>query len=68
LLKLKSKYPNLEINQEFLINKENEYLLNEKIKHKNTIISMIQNSDFYKKDDIRIPKIKIDNKIIKNTK
>ena len=68
LLKLKSIYSNLEVNQEFLVNKENSYLLKTKVKQKNIIISTIHNSDFYKKNNIEIPNININNNLIKNTK
>jgi hypothetical protein len=46
-LLLKNKYPNLQVNQEFLLSYKNEELLEEKIKDKNTIISIIQNADYY---------------------
>ncbi|MBT3852661.1 hypothetical protein HOF65_01240 [bacterium] len=68
MLKLKSIYSNLEVNQEFLVNKENSYLLKTKVKQKNIIISTIHNSDFYKKNNIEIPNININNNLIKNTK
>ena len=68
LLKLRSKYPNLEVNQEFLLNKENQHILETKVKQKNIIISTIQNSDFYNKDDIIIPNIVINDKTMRKTR
>jgi MoaA/NifB/PqqE/SkfB family radical SAM enzyme len=68
LLNLQKEYPNLEVNQEFLLNEKNYFLLKEKIKEKNTIISIVQNSNYYWKHNINTKFIKFTTKILKNTK
>ena len=68
LLEFQKKYPNLEVNQEFLLNKDNIELLEIKSKEKNTVISIIQNSDYYWKNDNINNIFNIPKKLIKNTK
>lgn len=68
LKKLEKKYHNLQVNQEFLLNSENSNLLKQKIRKKNIVISIAQNSFYYNKNDIKQVDFNITKKDIKSTK
>jgi len=52
LLGLKKKYPNLQVNKEFLLSASNKQQALEHVRSKNTIISVVQNSEYYGVNDI----------------
>lgn len=66
LRKLIKHYPNLEVNQEFLITEQNQHLLKEKLEERNNILSFVQNSDYYWINNISIKKIKFSKILYKN--
>jgi hypothetical protein len=67
LEKLKKTYTNLEVNQEFLLSEKNNHLLEKKANERNTIVSIVQNSEYYgNKDNIKKQNIVVSQDIIQN--
>lgn len=67
LKKISHIFPNLEVNQEFLISSKNQSILEEKLKQKNTIVSFVQNSDYYWINNLNIHKITLPKALLKKT-